>query len=221
MQRGRFLLFTRCQQPPLSVGRPRALLSLSRRDSPALCRSPAPESACFLPRGFTERQRPRISPVCSVGSVASGVPPLPQGQNGFRYPQRSVPPASPPPRALSCLCSFLRVCTRELCLPRGLSLLEPVCRLRRACRVALLRRWRRRPLAHPCLRGACLSAPSGHRERGRCEHAQAGFPGGACLHLQVLAWGGVAGPHAGRVSCFDRCRLFPQRPFRRHPDSCT
>lgn len=102
VQRGRFLLFTRCQQPPLSVGRPRALLSLSRRDTPALRRSPAPESACFLPRGFTERQRPRISPVCSVGSVASGVPPLPQGQNGFRYPQRSVPPASPPPRALSC-----------------------------------------------------------------------------------------------------------------------
>lgn len=198
MQRGRFLLFTRCQQPPLSVGR----------------------GGCWHPPRFH-----REAETTHLARVQCGVRGLRRASSAARAERVSLSsekcPASVAPALGTELCSFLRVCTRELCLPRGLSLLEPVCRLRRACRVALLRRWRRRPLAHPRLRGACLSAPSGHRERGRCEHARAGFPGGTCLHLQVLAWGGVAGPHAGRVSCFDRCRLFPQRPFRRHPDSCT
>ena len=222
VQRGLVLLFTRCQQPRLSVGRPRALPRLSRSDSPALRGSPAPESACFVSCGFTERQRPRVLPVYRVRVSGLRCTSSAAGQIGLRC-LRSVPLAPPSPghraaRAQSCCCAPL------LPLPRGRSCLAPPC-------------WGLRPGPPRVPRGAAATAvpvaarPSPAREALACRRCPAaagevmvsarGVSWGCVLRFsRLLAWGGAAGPCAGGVCCFDGCRLLSQGPFHRHPHSC-
>lgn len=158
VQRGLILLFTRCQQPPLSVGRPRALPRLSRSGSPALRGSPAPESACFVSRGFTERQRPRVSPVYRVRVSGLRCAASAAGQIGLRC-LRSVPLAPPGPGHRAA-CAPSCCCAPVLPLLRGRSCLAPPC-------------WGLRPdptarAAWPCC-GGCASARSPvARPRGTC-----------------------------------------------------